>query len=115
MSVERSEERHRAVTGIFVKGLQPFSTVVSPWLRERTEAPVQRYAVKNADIYLISACYCVKKSGLSLKIWTRTTSRSLHLCCVPALPPKPLLAKEAAVHGQVSNHSNLHSAQMFDS
>ncbi|KAL7850388.1 hypothetical protein SRHO_G00197370 [Serrasalmus rhombeus] len=106
MSEERSEERRRAVARFFVKGLQPFPTVLSPWFREMTKAPIQRDAIKNTDIYLISRCYCVKTSGLSLKIWTRKTSMSLHLCCVPALPPKPLLAKEAATHRQVSNNSN---------
>ncbi|KAM7398953.1 hypothetical protein PAMP_018254 [Pampus punctatissimus] len=67
LSKQRTEECHRAVTRYLVKGLNPLSTLDSPWFREMTKTLNPKYQLPSRDQLintLIPSWYSVERKNL---------------------------------------------------
>ncbi|KAL0965132.1 hypothetical protein UPYG_G00277210 [Umbra pygmaea] len=71
MSKERQDQCHRAVTGVVVKGLLPFSIVEAPWWRDMISTLNPQYQSPSRDLLsntLIPAWYAVEKGNLKREL-----------------------------------------------
>ncbi|XP_053176913.1 uncharacterized protein LOC128360498 [Scomber japonicus] len=67
LSKQRTKECHKAVIGYLVKGLNPLSTVESPWFREMIKTLNPKYQLPSRDQLvntLIPSCYSVERKNL---------------------------------------------------